>query len=324
MTALARGAALLVVLLGLQAPVTADAQAPAQTADSWDSSPVPTPTAATPAAAATPAPSQDSSAQQFREKLRALQWVAGPKTVTIAGNSTLAIPAGYVFLDAANTAKFEELNQNLSSGREVMLAPQDLHWSAYLWFEDAGYVKDDEKIDAPAILKALQAETERSNEQRQRRGWQILHVAGWDMPPAYNTTTKRLEWATLLKADNAEGVNFFTKILGRRGYTSVVLAASTDGTPAAVADLNRLLSGYQFNSGDTYSEWRPGEKVAKYGLAGLIVGGAALAAAKTGLLAGLLKVVLAGAAATWKLIVAGVAILIGGLKSFVGRKESKR
>ncbi len=258
--------------------------------------------------------------REFRAKLNALKWIAGPSTATIGNHSTLAIPAGYVFLDAANTAKFEELNENIPSGREVMVAPRTLQWTAYLVFDDAGYVKDDEKIDAPAILKSLQQATERANEERERRGWRPIHVTGWNIAPAYNTSTKRLEWATALQADEGEGVNFFTKILGRRGYTSVVLATSPQRTPASVAELNQVLTGYEFKPGETYGSWRPGDKVAEYGLAGLIVGGAAAVAAKTGLFKGLFKVILAGAAAMWKLIVAGVAIVVGGFRSFFRRK----
>jgi uncharacterized membrane-anchored protein len=264
-------------------------------------------------AQATAAPDQLTPQQrEMRDKLNALHWVPGPATETVAGNSTLVVP----------TARFEELNENVPSGKEVMIAPRTLSWTAYLLFDAAGYVKDDEKIDAPALLKALQEGTERENEERRRRGWRLLHVAGWAIPPAYNTQTKRLEWATDLKADDAEGVNFFTKILGRHGFTTVVLATSPAETAASVAELDKVLGGYQFKGDESYAAWRPGDKVAEYGLAGLIVGGAAAAAAKTGLFKGLFKVVLAGAAAMWKLIVAGVAVLVGGLRSLFRRKSS--
>jgi uncharacterized membrane-anchored protein len=278
--------------------------------------------AAAHAQAGTSQESLSPAEREFRDKLNALHWVAGPTSVTVAGNSSLTVPEGYVFLDAANTSKFEELNENVPSGKEVLIAPKTLQWTAYLLFEDSGYVKDNEKIDAPAILKALQEGTERENEERKRRGWRTIHVTGWAIAPAYNTETKRLEWATDLSADDGRGVNFFTKILGRRGVTSVVLATSPDRTTAAVADLDKVLTGYQFNSGETYSSWRPGDKVAEYGLAGLIVGGAAAAAAKTGLFKGLFKVIIAGAAALWKLILAGVAVVVGAFRSMFKRKSS--
>ncbi len=266
--------------------------------------------------------STDPKIEEFRNKLRALDWVQGPHAVAVGNNSTLQLPEGYVYLDAANTTKFSELNENFSSGKEVMVAPKSLAWTAYLEFSSDGYVKDDEKIDAPKILQSLQDGTEQANEERRRRGWPDLHVVGWNIQPAYNNTTKRLEWATLLRSDRAESSNFFTKILGRRGVTTVVLASRPDDTQQAVADLDRVLTSYQFNAGETYAEWRPGDKVAEYGLTGLIVGGAVAAAVKTGLLKGFWKFLVAGAAAFWKIIAVGAAAAVASLKSLFKRKQS--
>lgn len=260
----------------------------------------------------------DAGLEQFRAKLRQLNWVIGPKDIALSGNSTLSLPEGYVYLDAANTAKFEELNHNLSGSKEVLIAPKSLQWNAYLVFDDAGYVKDDEKIDADAILKTLRQNNAAGNEERRRRGWEELQLVGWSTPPAYNSTTKRLEWATLLRAQNAEATNFFTKILGRRGVTTVVLVSSPGEAAEAMADLNQLLTGYRFNGGETYADWRPGDKVAEYGLAGLIVGGAVAVAAKTGLLKGLLGALIAG----WKFIVAGVVALLAAVKNLFKRKQT--
>lgn len=269
------------------------------------------------------APQPDAAAESpqqraYMEKLRALKWVEGPTTVPIAGNSTLTVPEGYVFLDAANTDKFLELNENLSSGREVTVAPQSLEWSAYLAFDDEGYVKDDEKIDAPALLETLKSGTESSNEERRSRGWPEMHVLDWAVQPAYNSATKRLEWATLLESDGSRSANFSTKILGRRGYTTVILAASPESLPQAEAALNEVLQGYAFDAGETYAEWKPGDKVAEYGLAALVVGGAAAIATKKGfwgVIAGFL-------AAGWKFVAAAAVALFAGLRKKFGRDRA--
>ena len=265
--------------------------------------------------------SADPKQDEFLAKLRALDWVRGPRAVGIGANSTLALPEGYVYLDAANTKKFEELNENLSNGQEVMIAPKTLQWSAYLIFEDEGYVKDDEKIDADAILKTMKEATESANEQRKRRGWPDLHVLGWSIPPAYNSSTKRLEWATLLQSQGGQATNFFTKVLGRRGFTTIILVSAPENTTAAVAALDNVLTGYSFKQGETYGDWRPGDKVAEYGLAGLIAGGAVAAAAKTGLLKGLWKFLVAGIAAFWKLLVAAAVAAVAALKSLFKRRQ---
>lgn len=266
---------------------------------------------ATPEASTTPDPQAE-----FKTKLKALNWVTGPTIVTVGTNSQLKIPDGYVFLDAANTAKFDELEQNLGDRNEVMVSPADLRWNAYLEFEDGGYVKDDEKIDAAALLKSLKENTEAANAERRKRGWVPLHLLGWASPPAYNRDTKRLEWATTLAGGSGTGVNFFTKILGRRGHTSVVMVADSDKLAEAEEALDKVLDGYGFNSGETYAEWKPGDKVAEYGLAALVLGGAAAIATKKGLWA-----VLAGfMAAAWKAVAAGVVAAIAWLR---GRFKQK-
>ncbi|MGH8139116.1 MAG: DUF2167 domain-containing protein [Steroidobacteraceae bacterium] len=245
---------------------------------------------------------ESSEQQQLVAQLRALDWVKGPTTVQVGDNSRLIVPGQYVFLDRMNTTKFLELQHNLGGGHEVMVAPRNMRWSAYLVFSDEGYVKDDEKIDSAALLSTLKQNTENANEERKRRGWAPLHVVDWATPPAYNTKTKRLEWATVLDSENGRAVNFSTKILGRRGHTSLVMVTDPANLQTAEQDLDGVLDGYSFNPGETYGDWRKGDKVAEYGLAALIVGGAAAVAAKKGLF----SVVAGFLIAAWKFVAAAV------------------
>jgi uncharacterized membrane-anchored protein len=266
------------------------------------------------------APSEPQTAEQkaFLEKMRQLDWVKGPATVTAQGNANLAIPEQFVYLDARNTSKFLELQHNLGNGREVMVAPRNLQWMAYLEFADEGYVKDNEKIDAPALLKTLKENTESANEERQRRGWGALHVVDWATPPVYNTNTKRLEWATILESQDGRAVNFSTKILGRKGYTSVIMVTDPTNLGDAEKSLDSVLTGYAFKPGDTYADWRSGDKVAKYGLAALIVGGVAAVAAKKGLFS-----VLAGfLAVAWKFIVAAAVAAMAWVRRLLAKKQA--
>ncbi len=262
-----------------------------------------------------PAPSAEQ--QAFVAKLKALQWQRGPTSVRTDGNATLAVPEGYVFLDAANTRKFLELNQNFGDGSEVMIAPEDLNWQAYLNFVGEGYVKDDEEIDAAALLKSLKESTDAANVERRKRGWNEMHVVDWATPPAYNRATKRLEWATVLESNGSQGANFFTKVLGRRGHASVQMVASMDELKSSEAALNEVLTGYTFNQGDTYADFKAGDKVAEYGLAAMVLGGAAAVATKKGFWA-----VLGGFfAAAWKFIAALAVGAIAWLKSLFKKKE---
>jgi len=104
-------------------------------------------------------------------QIRNLGWKAGPSDGKIAGRATITIPANYVFLGAADTSKFLTLMRNLPRTDSYTFAPQDLSWFSIFDFEDTGYIKDDEKIDADAVLQSLKEGTTRNNEERKRRGF---------------------------------------------------------------------------------------------------------------------------------------------------------
>lgn len=273
-----------------------------------------------PCFAADPAPAgepeQSPAEKAYYKALESLHWVKGPTSVDVPGKSKLVVPEGYVFIDRDDTSKYLELNQNIPSGNEVMVAPKGMEWTAYLSFSDDGYVKDDEKIDADELLKAMQESDKAQNEARKRRGWPALHVVGWAVPPAYNSTSKQLEWATVLESEGRRNVNFSTKVLGRRGHTSVILVSGLDELGAARPELDKVLSGYSFNAGETYAEWVPGDKVAEYGLAALVLGGAAAIATKKGLWAVLAAFLIKG----WKVALIGGAAIMAGARRFFGKK----
>jgi uncharacterized membrane-anchored protein len=252
------------------------------------------------------------------EEFDKLQWVQGPTRVMLAGNADLQLPEGFVFLNPTNTQRFLELNQNLGDGDEVLVAPEDLSWMAYLSFLEEGYVKDDEEIDANVLLEQLKSATEAANAERRQRGWDELHVTGWATPPNYNRETKRLEWAARHQSSDGEGVNFFTKILGRRGHMSVQMVGETESLPLDQASLNGLLAGFSYNEGDRYADFSPGDKVAEYGLAAMVVGGAAAVATKKGLW----PAIGAFIAASWKVLAAAAVAALAGLRRFFGQKDA--
>ncbi|HEV8267492.1 MAG TPA: DUF2167 domain-containing protein, partial [Thermoanaerobaculia bacterium] len=183
-------------------------------------------------------------------------------------------------------------------------------------------VKDDDKdkIDAAKILKGIQEGTEAANENRRKHGQPTLSVTGWDEAPHYDSATHNLVWVLRGRSsDGHEFVNYNVRLLGREGFTSATLV-SDPGTLATLKPrLSSLLSGFQYKGGKRYAEWMPGDKVAKYGLAALVAGGAGVAAAKLGLLAGLGKLL----AKAWKLVAVGVAGLIGAIKRFFGKREGE-
>jgi len=263
-----------------------------------------------------PSMGQESGGQDSIEaQIRNLGWKVGPSEGKIAGRATIVIPAHYRFLGAADTSKFLTLQRNLPTSDSYTFAPDNLDWFAIFDFDDTGYIKDDEKIDADAVLQSLKEGTARRNEERKRRGFPVLTLDGWFVPPHYDTSTKRLEWATKLSSEGGVSVNYRIRLLGRAGVMSALLVSDPDSLEDDIRVFKAALNDFSFDPGQRYSEYRTGDKIAEYGLTGLIIGGAAAAAAKTGLF----KVI--GKFAVF--IFAGAAALIGGVvKRLFGRRSA--
>ena len=259
-------------------------------------------------------PAQAETQDQVDAFLSSLDWMYEPgQRVAVADNATLTLGEGVVALGAADTARFNEWNQNPVGGDEWMFARDDLSWVAYLSFDPVGYVKDDEEIDADATLAAIREGTEAANKVRAERGWPALHILGWRFPPKYDPDTQRLEWAIDAEAEGRPVINFNTRLLGRKGVYEVVLVTDPEGLDQAVSEFNMQLAKFEFNPGHRYAEYQSGDNVAAYGLAALVAGGAAAAVAKTGLGKGLIKI----------LAIAGLAVLVfvgGLLKKLFGRR----
>ncbi|HEX5634394.1 MAG TPA: DUF2167 domain-containing protein, partial [Gemmatimonadales bacterium] len=193
-------------------------------------------------------------------------------------------------------------------------------WFVVFAFDPMGYVKDDERdeLDADAMMASLKEGNEAGNEERKKRGWDVLVLEGWDAPPFYDPRTNNLTWATRLRSgDGTAGINHSIRLLGRGGVMNVELVASPDQKPTALPALDSMLTTFAYLPGQRYAEWREGDKVAAVGLTGLVVGGAGALAAKTGFLGKLGKALAAGA----KAIIVAVVALGAWLRKFLTRKK---
>lgn len=249
--------------------------------------------------------------QEVGRQISALAWLKPGSTGSVAGKAEFKASEKYSFLGAADTDKFLQLNGNPPPGDAYAIAPTQGRWFGILSFADEGYVKDDEQIDAEALLKQLREQNAANNERKRQQGYPTMTLEGWAIAPRYDSASKRLEWGTKLRTD-ADGqpvVNVSTRILGRSGYTSAVLVTSPATLEADLADFKLALQDYDYVRGEKYSEWRQGDKVAAIGLGALVVGGAAAVASSKGGLKGILLALAAGGAALW-----------AGIKKLFGRK----
>jgi uncharacterized membrane-anchored protein len=256
-----------------------------------------------------------------QDPLAALPWQVGPTTVKLGSHATLNVPDGYAFLDPAGTRSLNTILHDPSKdGDQYTLAPKSLKWIALFSYQDIGYVKDDEKLDADAILQSYRDGTQAANKERRERGWDELNVVGWYAPPQYDSQIKSLAWSILGEdvKNHQRIVNYDTRLLGRHGVMGVTVISSQSDLTAAIADFKSALSGFQFAPGESYAEYRAGDRVAEYGLAALITGGALAVAAKKGLFT-----VLGGfLVAAWKFVLAGFVALSAWVKNLFKKKQS--
>ena len=268
------------------------------------------------AAGERPQPNQ-AEIQRMAALYKSIDWQEGPCDARLGTVARIKVPKGYHFTGSAGAAKWAELTHNVPDPNLLgVFEPIDdeLGWTMVFSYEDSGHVPDDEKgsLDADAILKSIRDGTAEANNYRRSKGWDPVEVVGWKSPPAYDDETHDLVWALRNRTTGGEGIDYNTRILGRTGVMSAELLVGNEEFDAAVPVAKKLLGDFSYLSGSKYSEWRTGDKVAQYGLTGLITGGLVVGAAKMGLLSKL-GVLIAKFA---KAIIIGVIALGAGIAKF--------
>jgi len=262
-------------------------------------------------------PAQQPSPQDnLWAQIEKLDWKLGPNQGDIAGTATIVVPKGSAFLGSAGTRRFLELQGNLGDDNSFTFAPGDLSWFSVFSFDRSGYVSDDEKINPDELLTIMKKSNAEGNEERRRRGLETLVLEDWFVTPHYDIQTRRLEWGTRLRqASGGVTVNYAIRLLGRAGVMSAILVSDPTSLDKDIKSFKTALAGFDFNSGQKYSEFRTGDKVAEYGLTALIVGGAAAAAAKSGAFKFLGKFVGIG-------VLGGLAAAWAAIRGFFSRKQA--
>lgn len=196
-------------------------------------------------------------------------------------------------------------------------------WGAVVTYLNSGYVadKDARTTDYDKVLGQMREGEDQENEDRKKQGFPTTQLVGWGQPPSYDAAHHALIWARDIRfGDQKEDtLNYDVRVLGRKGVFSLNIVSTMSQLPqirTAAADLEQTAS---FTPGARYADFKPGsDKTAEYGLAGLILAGAGLVAAKK---IGLLAI---GLLFFKKFIAVIVAAVAGGwawLRGKLGRKK---
>lgn len=256
-------------------------------------------------------------AQDPQAEIDKLPWQKGPGTARFGSRAEIPYGKEFRVLSGPDAVRRLEMSGNEVDADSILgiLEHQQDGWWIVLQFDDIGYVKDDEKndLDADKILDAYRKGVEERNK---RQGGPPTQVLGWHTKPQYHEATHNLEWAPLFKSGRTRFINYQVRILGRKGVTKVTLVEDEERAAQTIPEFRRMMGEFKYQGGESYAEFRPGDKVAKVGLAALAAGGVALGAAKLGLFAKLLVLF----KKAWKLVIVAVVALASFVKKlFTGR-----
>jgi len=266
-------------------------------------------------------------AQTPQEILKSLTYRHGPIDIH-NGIASLDLPSGYSYLDPNDAETFLTKiygNPPSKNGPDTdgMILPDNIDplsadgWAVVVSYDDAGHVSDSDASTAnyDDLLKTMQQRAEDSNPERQKAGYDPIHLIGWAEPPRYDSAAKTVYWAERFKFGNSttDTLNYKIRILGREGVLELNVVDSIDHLSRIRTLTPALLTMASFNSGKSYADYNPStDHTAEYGIAGLIAGGILL---KTGFL----KALLVGIAALWKPIAIGAVAVLGGIARFFRR-----
>jgi uncharacterized membrane-anchored protein len=261
-----------------------------------------------------------------------LQWQTGDITLK-DGLAKLHLSDQFRFLDHADSEKVLHDIWGNPENPDVLgmifpadSGPLDINgWAIAVEYEASGYVKDDDaaKLNYSDLLKQMQTAVHESNPEREKLGYPTAELIGWATPPHYDSATHKLYWAKDLRFDKSDEdtLNYNIRVLGRRGVLVLNAIAPMRQFPEIDRQMPQILSMVDFQAGNQYADFDPKvDKIATYGLATLIAGGALGAAAKLGLLKGLWV----GLLALKKFVIIGVVGLIAAVKKFAARFSGKR
>lgn len=241
------------------------------------------------------------------------------------GLAILHVPEGFKFLDSEQSKRvLTDLWGNPPSEPIGLLFPEamtpmhdNFTYAVEIEYSEEGYIEDEdaEDLDYDDLLEEIQEDIKASNPERTAQGYPTMELVGWASQPYYDHKNKKLHWAKELKFEDTEinTLNYNIRVLGRKGYLNLNAIGDINMLNTFNADRDNILQSVEFTPGNRYSDFNPDiDKVAAYGIGGLIAG---KILAKAGFFALILKF--------WKFIAIGaVAIFSGFRKKLFGGGKS--
>ena len=281
--------------------------------------------ASTPIRAQDPTQKKAEAAQKVNQIVQSLQYQSGEITL-LGGKVKIKLTDDFKFLDPANARKvLVDLWHNPPGAGSVtgLIVPKGFliteGWAAVLQWSDVGYVKDSEYdgIDFNKMLDQLKEENRETSKRREAEGYGQMLLTGWATAPHYDKQSHKLYWAKSFDVKrNDLALNYDIRVLGRSGVMELSMLADMSELGQIEAKVPAILGMVDFTEGNRYADYKPGtDKVAAYGIAGLIAGGVLAKA-------GFFKVIFAALIAAKKVVIVAVVAIGAWIKRLMGGKKA--
>lgn len=280
-------------------------------------------------------PDADPAKNEAELKAKLEKWLSELKFQTGkislgSGLASLNVPAEFKYLAPEDSGKLLRIFGNppqetlgiIFPAKADLLKDEEGSWFVVLQYSEDGYVKDDDaaKINYSDLLKQMQDSAREANAERIKQGYPGLEIIGWAAPPRYDQQTHKLYWAKELKFGDepAHTLNYNIRMLGRKGVLVANAVSGMGKLHEIEAATPQILAMVDFNEGHRYTDFdaKSGDKVATYGIAGLIAAGVAGKA-------GLFKVLGLFLLKAWKLVAVAVVAVGAWIKKLVGGRGTQ-
>ncbi len=274
-----------------------------------------------------PSPQEIAAVQKAMKAIGELQYKSGE--ISLAdGKVKIVLPPEFQYLDAANARKvMVDIygNPPQASGGDGMIVPKGMKffggggWLAELHWKADGYVKDDDfsKLNFTDMLNELKAGQKAASDERVRGGFGKMELATWAEQPHYDRATHKLYYSKLFDTDGSEQqLNYDIRVLGRHGVLEVSIMSFKSQMAEIETQAPAILGMVDFTDGNRYADYKPKtDKVAAYGIGGLIAGGILAKA-------GFFKAIWIAIIAAKKFVIIGLVAIGAWLKKIFGSKKA--
>lgn len=230
---------------------------------------------------------------QTAAEIRAMGWVPAQNQHLASSNSTISLIPGYSIVLGSEAIRVREIvNGQADPSVEADAINFNMGAEAVYQFIPAGYVSASDwgDLDPDRMMEEIKQNDVEGNRQRVLKGIPPIHTLGWVQKPTLNAETHTVSWVIeAVVDDGSRVVNAVALKLARSGFERITYIDDAFNSSTAVKNLVAAANAQTFDPGSRYTDYVLGtDRVAEFGIAGLVAGALGVKLLKASVLVGLL------------------------------------